>query len=458
MVSTTDNTPQGQRPEQMFLDVAERVARNPQGWLGAVLHFSRLSAPNRTEQRVRMAMRLIESVTRNHENHIFVFSDRDVGLLVKGMRLADLDGMVYRLRALFANDPLIYQDTGAEKDPFCTWYEGGRDAEALVRAARDRQARTGEAPAGGGQQGRGARATPIDPDALERILTSLEARSVTPAVRRQPVIAFREESRGSVLFVELFYAVRELQRMIAPDVDLPADRWLFQELSRTLDRKMLQEMEDLSLHHWPPELSLNLNLSTLEEGGLERLEKLLRANGVKLALEFQVIDVFADLDRYFRQRDRLRERGHRVILDGLSQMTFQFVNVEELRPDMVKLMWTPELGTPGAQQKGGNIDDHLAEAGVENVILARCDSETAIRWGRDRGIACFQGYYVDTIMAAMTKAACGADCVCAINDISRRRERVTPDRGADCNRPDLIDTLPDVRVPARGKPKAKGKG
>ena len=156
MVSTTDNTPQGQRPEQMFLDVAERVARNPQGWLGAVLHFSRLSAPNRTEQRVRMAMRLIESVTRNHENHIFVFSDRDVGLLVKGMRLADLDGMVYRLRALFANDPLIYQDTGAEKDPFCTWYEGGRDAEALVRAARDRQARTGEAPAGGGQQAQAA--------------------------------------------------------------------------------------------------------------------------------------------------------------------------------------------------------------------------------------------------------------------------------------------------------------
>ena len=45
--------------------------------------------------------------------------------------------------------------------------------------------------------------------------------------------------------------------------------------------------------------------------------------------------------------------------------------------------------------------DVVEHTGQDRVILARVDSEDAIKWGLNLGITRYQGHYIDTVVEAM---------------------------------------------------------
>ncbi len=446
MQQPTGQTQQRALHEYQLVELAERIQNNPQGWYAVALHLSRLSPVNRRESHLRVALRLIDGFVQAYRHHVFHLVNDDVVVAVQGMRLADLDALIYRLRALFANDPLTYEDAGDGRDPFCTWYDLVAAPEGFVDMARRAQA---EAQRTGGRRTRAQALPTIDPATLERAVGVLQETRVLDMVRRQPVIHVPEGgSVASGIFQEFYFAIAEVQKAVAPDVAVTGDRWLFQHLSRELDRRMLAEVAGLELAHWPPELSLNLNLANVDTQPFERAVERLRRAGTRLAVEFQVMDIFADLDLWFRMRDSLQAAGHRVVLDGLNAMSLGFVDVGLLAPDRVKMTWSPELARVMGSRES-ELRQGLEAVGLERVVLARCDSEAAIRWGQQEGLGLFQGQYVDAMMAAVTKAQCGRDCACSFKDVIRRRGVVSPDRRRKCNNPDLHDSIPDITLPGR---------
>ena len=44
----------------------------------------------------------------------------------------------------------------------------------------------------------------------------------------------------------------------------------------------------------------------------------------------------------------------------------------------------------------------VSRAGKHGVILSRVDSEDAVKWGATLGIARFQGYFIDKLVAAVS--------------------------------------------------------
>ena len=63
----------------------------------------------------------------------------------------------------------------------------------------------------------------------------------------------------------------------------------------------------------------------------------------RVLVEFQLIDIFADLGAYLFARDYLRARGYQVCIDGLHHVHLPLINRRKLGADFVKVQWTPDL-------------------------------------------------------------------------------------------------------------------
>ena len=116
-----------------------------------------------------------------------------------------------------------------------------------------------------------------------------------------------------------------------------------------------------------------------------------------MVIEMQVIDVFADPKTFGYARDFLQDRGYRVLIDGLDPQSLQFFDPTILQSDFLKIGWSADL-------QGDNAEGHIEEikaitdhVGKDSLILARVDTEKAVKWGLSIGISRFQGFFIDRL-------------------------------------------------------------
>ncbi len=425
--------------ESLLLGAVERVGKIREGRLGVVIFLSRLKPQNRQEGHIRIALRMLEPMVNAYRGQMFLFSNSDIVFLLKDPNELDVENMVYKLRALFSKDPLTFADAGDGQDRFCSWYDlGGNDYQAFLALAQDaaQEARQKNRSRGAAR----AVAQPMDAKGLDGILTRLQAMDVTGLVSRQAAMVLTDRQTAEVLFQEYYVSMAELQKALAPDVNLLANRWLFQHLSLTLDRQVLAALSRLALRRKPDQINLNLNIATVLGPDFKRFLKE-SAQGMRVAVEFQVLDMLADSRGYFAARAFLREQGAQVVVDGLNDLTLQFMEVEHFGADLYKLSWSPELkdGESGALQ--------LASLDPEALLLARCDSEAAIAWGVERGLKRFQGRYVDAMLAAFTMAHCDHAAACTLQQCVARHGVISGGLRAACGNHDMLDSLPVMRAP-----------
>ena len=111
----------------------------------------------------------------------------------------------------------------------------------------------------------------------------------------------------------------------------------------------------------------------------------------------QIIDIFADINSYGYARDSLQEMGYQVLADGLSPMSLQFFDPAQLRSDFIKIAWGPEFESDN-DNRVTELRKVITNTGKDSVILARVDTDKAIKWGVDIGISRFQGYVIDKLV------------------------------------------------------------
>ncbi|MCW5730833.1 MAG: hypothetical protein KIT20_08755 [Alphaproteobacteria bacterium] len=406
----------GPSQEVLLADYAARLVHHKTGRTAVWLHLSRLSPVNRREHHLRIAAATCEPLARRHEGQMFVLANSDIVMVVRGASRAEVEKTVFRLRYLFAEDPVIGSEEGDGVPRFstCLDLEGEhlrflRMAEAaLVESEKRRKeaARADLAPAAGTPP-RAPPRTPVDPSALARFETQLNAVDIAPLARRQPVAAILPGEAPRAIFEELYVAVSELGRRLMPETDLAADRWLFQRLTHTLDRRLLRivpKLEGLT----QSATALNLNVATILSPQFLAFDEALRQVTRKtMLIDLQPVDIFADIGAFIFARDFVRERGYRVCLDGLNHLTFPLLLREELDFDFHKIVWSSDMAQEADPKHRQRFEQALAEAGAARVILCRCDGERAIAFGHGLGITMFQGHHVDRLLGHQPSRAGG---------------------------------------------------
>lgn len=395
--------------EQRLLDTISRVRNNTAGTYAVHLHLSELRPSHRQPHFMRMVARSLESLSAQQDVQVFNFSNSDVALLCRNTPVDDVDDAVFRVRALFNEDPLTQSEDGSAEDRFSSWYDlaqgtdfkGFEDAVtsvvAVTKELKSQQAEamsTGRAsaPMGG---------APLAPDMLQSITQKLLEARIGDLVHRQPAVLIGAEKKQELAFREHYIAMGELRERIAPKVNLFAGHWLFQYISETIDARVLEVLSRLDYENMDYPISVNLNISTIMSRPFQNFNAIVDEHTDKVIIEIQIIDIFADMGAYAYARDWLHEHGYRVLIDGLNPLTLNFFDPSLLEADFIKISWGPEVRGGIAQDQTRQIKSILKKMPSGGVVLSRVDSEEGVSWGLGLGIRCFQGHFIDQVVEAM---------------------------------------------------------
>ena len=407
--ATTDN-PALRAPtaEYALYDYAERLDKHRRGRVAIHIHLSKLQPHNRREHHIRIATNTFESLVKYFDGQLFVLKNNDIIFVARDVPVEKIDDAVLRLRYLFSEDPLAqYADEQGGDVGFCTWYLLERDYPRFLALARHfyersmvihAEKRLKEATTGVPLTER----KPMTPVQLGRLEEALGHTDLANLVRNQPVCAYTSGVAPKAIFHELYVSIADLEETLMPGVQTTANRWLFQYLTQTLDKRMLAHLERES-SQIERAFSINLNISTVLSTEFHRFDQNISSNlRGRLVIELQKMDVFGDMGAYLFARDYLRDRGYRVCLDGLTHLTLPYMNRDQLGLDMMKMYWSPELASLQNSDTFVRLRENVGAGGPTRIILTRCDNEDAINIGMNMGINMFQGRAMDNILANFT--------------------------------------------------------
>lgn len=390
--------------EKRLLNFAEQIENDLTGRQAMHYHFSKLHPSNRQRRHMQMATQNFDQLTQQYGGESFLTRTGDLVVALKNAPTAEIDRSVLKLQYLFGEDPLM-QNAQAGERPLCTWYDLEQDYDAFVHLTqamhesaqkrgpsqtstfRDLPAPNQEVPI-----------EPLAPRQLDQLETLLSSTDVTPFLRRQPVCVFTSKDAPRPVFQETYVSVEALRRRIMPTVDLSANRWLFQHLTGTLDRRVLSVLPGLERKGTLP-TSINLNVSTiLSDAFLDFDAKLREQTDKTIIIEVQPVDIFADMQSFLLARDLAQQRGYKFCLDGHSHITFPMLHSNDFGVALQKVRWTPELEQDPQPHFRERLREAVMGAGRTRVVLNRCDDKSAIEFGKSLGIAMFQGRYIDELV------------------------------------------------------------
>jgi len=389
--------------EEILLAFITRLDRHRAGRVACELHLNLLRPYHQQPHHLRIVRKTLEPLIRRFDAGIYEMHNKNVIVVTKGATIGDIEQLVLQVRYLFSEDPLFGAPlNSAAQSQFCTWYDLDRDYQVLL--SRVRQLTDGRKNAQDAAQSAeqdaiarlGLGGTAIRPTHLEQIERAIEHADLANILRRQDICAIVPGLRPEPMFHELYFSMYYLAQTLLPGHNITSDDFLFRHLTRVLDRRMLALMMQRELFQMLRTAALNLNVRTVLSAEFMEFDK---ATNIKdrgsLGIEVPVLDVMNDPNEYLFARDFLKERGYKLIIDGVKHLNLPMIDRDWLGFDFVKVTWTPSLFDDASGQRGEALKSAISRIGRERVVLCRVDSEYALKAGEALGITLYQGRLID---------------------------------------------------------------
>ena len=397
-------------PERSLLDHIGRVANSRTGRFAVQIQLSKLKPHNRQVHHIRIASRSFDTLLNSTDSQLYVLSSGDLVLMCRNTKVDEVDAVLERLRNLFRADPLAARGRLPDGTEFSTWFDFEVDFEAFVDLVRgleaaSRRAKPGrreDASAGTGQDSSFA-GKALDPFSLAKVEESLQRLRIGEILREQAAVIIGADGTEQILFMEKYVSIADLQKQVAPEFNLVSNPWLFQQLTETLDRRVLVALLRETFADLRYDISVNLNVKTVMSRDFQQFDQAVAEATPRVLIELQQIDVFSDINNYTAARTYLKDRGYRVVIDGLNPLSLQYYNPGLLDADLYKVSWTMNYVDIESAKENDDIRGLVESIGTERFILARTDAESAVRWALALGIRRFQGFFIDLLVKKQTE-------------------------------------------------------
>jgi hypothetical protein len=471
---------EGGGPERRLLEALRRAARQPQGRMALVLHLSRLAPPAPRPHHRRIARAIMEDTAERHEGEVFALGNSDLVLLCREAspsrrpptpgsppRLAPADpgtlpATLARLLRIDAPDPARAT----------TVWPLETALDELAAYVADRLAESAAAlplvapePGQAGALGQTGAVNAIARIAEGTVITDL-------LVRQTGVLVSAPSADGGSgnslrpLYREVGFSMAALEARLATGDEAAADPFLFRHLAGRLDHRMLAWLSNAAgagggldiaaAGRGTPPLHINLTVPAILSDEFTRFALLCRSFGATIGVEVALVEAAADVAAFGRARHVLAEAGLVLVLDGVSHLALTLARPCALRPDLLKLDWSPRLAALPADEYA-QVEAAIERIGPQRVVLQHTDREAAVHWGMAHGIRRFQGRHVDAMLAAGRTLFCGHAAGCTLRQCIERSAATGPAGRAGCRFPALLDAVPPDRSPSRaGHPELVG--
>ena len=401
-------SPDKQMPSQenLLLDYMRRLEKHKEGRKVVHLYLSLLRPISRREQHVRTAIGNFDTLVSSMDAQVFMVKNSDIFVIYKDTAHPQVETAVQQIRYLFDDDPLLEEEDASERK-FTSWYDAEQDFDTvfqtvqnLVNAEQKRQTEVrGRMDARAALKAKQEKGEPMTPKVLARVETALSRADLSNLVRRQFICRIDAQMVPEQMFSELFISIKDLRETMLPDVNLVANRWLFQHLTTTLDKRMLAMLTKTDSISMSGDISFNINVATILSPEFQAFDDNIAASRRgSMIVELQKEDIFCDLASYVFAREFVQDKGYKVCLDGLTLETLDIIDRERLGADLAKLIWNPDLAD-GGDELHNKIRQIVKRGGADRMIMCRCDNREAIDFGRSLGIEMFQGRYVESLIA-----------------------------------------------------------
>ncbi len=417
--------------EKYLLEALDRVARSPNGYSVLYINISKLKPKNRHPEFVKIFSKLFDSVAGNARGTLFILSNGDFAILGRNITHEVIDDAVLKLRDGLATDPILHTH---DSQDFFEIYDFPRDLQKFY----DYVVQLKDQASSITHENEEDIKRPVKVDEIDDLIKSLDFIDISEIVKRQSVLRIGAGGSFHVWFQEFFIAVKDLVKKFDPRLDLLANRWLFYYLTQALDAKTIAAFSTSKLKIWPKEISLNLNLSSVFSQSFVDFAKNFLKPDQKVIVEVQLMDVFNNLPSYFKAKEILRSGGHKLLIDSVSPVTLKMLNVARLDPDLIKIFWEPLLEYDMNNVELKNIISHV---GRDNIILAKCEDDKAIKWGVKYGITAFQGRYIDNLEVALMRRNCPNAKNCSAADCLKRKRLLSGWYRESCPQKDYLESL-----------------
>ena len=324
-------------------------------------------------------------------SEIFLMRNADIVFIGKGVNEAILTEVGAAVEKMYLQAPTSGGDKKEKKEPvvFFTIYDLDRDLPTVMEWTEE-MAGLSKAQIGGDVQ----KKEDIDAASLSELKENLQKIDISSILFNQPAYEI-EAAPPKVVFQEMYISMRMLEEVLCPGLSLTSKRWLFNDLTEDLDAVVLRFLADPIGVHKVKCMSINVNLSTLASEKFATFDAEIsssRRSGI--ILEINKTDMFENMRLFNELTPYLRERGYRILLDGLSFLNLAAIDFRGVNCDFVKLMWSPQVSSLD-EDTAKNIADKLRAKERHKFILAHCDSAESMRFARTMGFSMAQGRLID---------------------------------------------------------------
>ncbi len=397
--------------EGTLLDLARRLAKFSEmgDQIVVHLHLSNLDARRRGEAYLRVTASTFEPLVQKRAAQVFILANGDIVFLGGRSTDGEVKDLLSELQQMYAEDSWFHDALASTTVPFAVWYMLPRDADSFVKTCEQlyQQSIAGPSSAADGSDGDDHAFTAKEAGAAELDLAqkNLETIDLKGSLRRQSVGIFLPGQPANRLFSEMYVSVLDLHKRLTMNADIAQNRWLFQHFTTAMDRAILSRFTVSGIPKKSGSISLNMNVSSILSLEFLAFDNSLSGDtDEKIIIELQQIDVFDDMAAYKFAANFLRQKKYAICIDGVTHLTFPFIDRERLGADFVKIIWSADMAGDRQDNLVQRMKNFVNESGANSVILCRCDTRESIEWGQAAGIRLFQGRIVETLLESMANA------------------------------------------------------
>lgn len=414
--------------EKNLLEALDRVAKSQTRYSALYVSLSKLKPKNRHPSFIKIIAKLFDDLLGVAEGMMFILHNGDFVILGTNITENVVEGAVEKLRKGLASDPILFNNNIAE---FAHVYTFPNDLMPLYENVQQLY-ENAQLPDLSGIK------YPVEASQMDGLMAHLDAINIAELTKHQSIIRIEQANQFKVLFQEFFVAVKDLSAQYDKNIDLTANKWLFLYLTQKLDKKTISSFEFADVENWPARISLNLHISSIFAPEFDTFIDSGLPNKPQIVAEVQMLDIFNNMDAYFAAKEKLHSLGHQILIDGLIPETIALTHIARLEPDFIKIFWNPMMEFDTNNQELRNI---IESFGKDNIILAKCSDEKALRWGVSYGLRTFQGPYIDMLETALVRSTCPNAANCTTMECLKRRRLVSGLERRYCKHTEVLEKM-----------------
>jgi hypothetical protein len=437
--------------ERLLADEAGRWLRAPHGRLALVLHLSRLKDPAPPPHQSRIAHALLQDMALRQGGQVFPMRNGDLVLICSGEDAAAAPSSQQAMpRALPAALARLFGADAPGDAPLTSCWKLEGEAAALQQYIGQRlrdptQPGVAVAPPSEHEVPLDAIESAIDTLPFERALQQQTAIRVLPG-RGLPLAG-----RLAPLFREVSFSLAPIATQ-AGMAHAVADPFLLRHFATRLDARLLAHLlGDLTatrtltrpalLGRLP--LHVNLTLSGIVSPAFAQLAHAARRHSARFGIEIALLEAVGDPVQFALATHALNAAGFGLVLDGVNHLALAMTNPAVLKPQWLKLAWSPRLADATSEALRP-VDAAIERIGADRIVMRQADSEQALAWGLARGVTAYQGRFPDAVQAARRIAVCHSARHCSLRQCIMRASTADPTIRTGCGNPALLDMGTDA--------------